>query len=57
LIDGKVSKPITTTEKISSTMKNKMKCHTAKEGKESQDKPLLMKRLSITTKEDDDLHG
>jgi hypothetical protein len=33
----------------------KMKGRTAREGKESQDKPLMMNRLSITAKEDEDL--
>jgi hypothetical protein len=32
------------------------KSHTAKEGKESQDKTLMMNRLSITTKEYDQFH-
>jgi hypothetical protein len=34
----------------------KMKSRTAREGRESQDKPLMTNRLSITTKEDDELH-
>jgi hypothetical protein len=57
LTDGKVSKSVTATERISSTVTKKMKCRTAREGKESQDKPLMMNKLSITAKEDDELHG
>jgi hypothetical protein len=34
----------------------KMKSRTAREGRESQDKPLMMNILIITAKEDDELH-
>jgi hypothetical protein len=50
LTDGKVSKSVTATERISSTVTEKTKSRTAREGKESQDKPLMMNRLSITPK-------
>jgi hypothetical protein len=39
LADGKVSKTITTTERISSTMTEKTKSHTSREGRESHNKP------------------
>jgi hypothetical protein len=57
LTDGRVSKTVTVTERISSTVTEKMKGRTAREGKESQDKPLMMNRLGITTKEDEELGG
>jgi hypothetical protein len=37
-------------------MTEKMKSHTVKEGSESEDKPLMTNRLSITTKEDDEFY-
>jgi hypothetical protein len=57
LIDGRVSKTVTVTERISSTVTEKTKGCTAREGKESQDKPLMMNKLGITTKEDEELGG
>jgi hypothetical protein len=39
LIDGKVSKSVTATERISSTVTKNTKGCTAREGRESQDKP------------------
>jgi len=38
-------------------MTKKMESRIAREGKESQDKPMMMNRISVTTKEDDGLHG
>jgi hypothetical protein len=55
LIDGKVSKTVTVTKRISSTVIEKTKGHAAREGKESQDKPLMTNKLSIIAKEDEDL--
>jgi hypothetical protein len=52
-----VSNFLTTIERISSTMTEKTKSCTAKEGRESQDKPLMTSRLSIIAKEDNELHG
>jgi hypothetical protein len=57
LTDGKVSKYLTATKRIISTMKEKTKSRTTREGKESQDKPLMTNKLRITAKEDDELHG
>jgi hypothetical protein len=59
LTDGRVSKTvtITVTERISSTMTEKMKGHTTREGKEYQDKPLMMNRLRIIAKEYEELDG
>jgi len=37
-------------------VKEKTKSHTAREGRESQDKTLMMNRLGITTKEYDEFH-
>jgi hypothetical protein len=54
LTDGKVSKSVTATERISSTMREKTKCLTSREGKESQDKPLMTNRLIITAKEEEE---
>ena len=50
-------KYVTVTERISSVVTEKMKGRTGREGKESQDKPLMTNRLRITAKEDDELHG
>jgi hypothetical protein len=54
LTDGKVSKTVTATERISSTMTKKMKSHTAREGKESQDKPSDYDRMELMTREDEE---
>jgi hypothetical protein len=52
----KASKAVTVKERISSIGTVKTKSRTAREGRESQDKPLMMNRLNITAKEDDELH-
>jgi hypothetical protein len=55
LVDGKVSKTITAIERISSTVTEKMKSHTPREGRESQDKPSDDEHMELTTREDEEL--
>jgi hypothetical protein len=54
LTDGKVSKTVTATERISSTVTEKMKSRTAREGRESQDKPSDDERMELTAREDEE---
>jgi hypothetical protein len=50
----KVSKTVTATERISSSMREKTKIHIAREGRESQDKPSDDERVEITAREDEE---
>jgi hypothetical protein len=54
LIDGKVSKTVTATERISSTVTEKTKIRTAREGRESQDKPSDEERMDLMAREDEE---
>jgi hypothetical protein len=49
----KASKTITVIERVSSIVTEKTKGRIAKKGKESQEQPLMMNSLSITTMDEE----
>jgi hypothetical protein len=54
LTDGKVLKTVTTMERISLTVTEKMKSHTAREDRESQNNPSDYECMEIMVREDEE---